>query len=116
MEEVIARMARLRETGVRFSLDDFGTGYSSLSYLQRMPLDEIKIDRSFILDITRSEHAATIARMIISLADNLHITVVAEGVETEAQRAYLQAHGCLHYQGYLFSEALPLEAFEARLR
>ena len=116
MDEVIDRMARLRETGVRFSLDDFGTGYSSLSYLQRMPLDEIKIDRSFILDITRSEHAATIARMIISLADNLHITVVAEGVETEAQRAYLQAHGCLHYQGYLFSEALPLEAFEARLR
>ncbi len=116
MEEVIATMTRLRETGVRFSLDDFGTGYSSLSYLQRMPLDEIKIDRSFIQDITRSEHAATIARMIISLADNLHITVVAEGVETETQRAYLHDHGCRHYQGYLFSEALPLAAFEARLR
>ena len=116
MDEVIDRMARLRETGVRFSLDDFGTGYSSLSYLQRMPLDEIKIDRSFIFDITRSEHAATIARMIISLADNLHITVVAEGVETEPQRTYLHDHGCRHYQGYLFSEALPLDAFEARLR
>ncbi|HET6431287.1 sensor domain-containing protein [Dyella sp.] len=116
MEEVIARMARLRETGVRFSLDDFGTGYSSLSYLQRMPLDEIKIDRSFVQDITRSEHAATIARMIISLADNLHITVVAEGVETESQRVFLHDHGCRHYQGYLFSPALPLDAFEARLQ
>ncbi|OZB57941.1 MAG: hypothetical protein B7X39_20405 [Lysobacterales bacterium 14-68-21] len=115
VDEMIDRMARLRERGVRFALDDFGTGYSSLSYLQRMPLDEIKIDRSFVQGINHGEHGATITRMIISLADNLGIKTVAEGVETAEQRDFLYRHGCRHYQGYLFGEAVPLEAFEARL-
>lgn len=116
MEQMIERMARLRERGVRFALDDFGTGYSSLSYLQRMPLDEIKIDRSFVQDTHHDEHGATITRMIISLAGNLGIKTVAEGVETSGQRDFLYRHGCRHYQGYLFGKAMPLEAFEAHLR
>ncbi|MDE1964608.1 MAG: EAL domain-containing protein [Xanthomonadaceae bacterium] len=115
MDEMIGRMVHLRERGVRFALDDFGTGYSSLSYLQRMPLDEIKIDRSFVHDIHHGEHGATITRMIISLADNLGIKTVAEGVETIEQRDFLLRHGCRHYQGYLFGEAVSPEAFAALL-
>lgn len=116
MEQIIERMMHLRERGVRFALDDFGTGYSSLSYLQRMPLDELKIDRSFVQSFHHGEHGATITRMIISLADSLGIKTVAEGVETPEQRDFLYHHGCCHYQGYLFSEAVTVEAFDACLR
>ncbi len=116
MDQMIERMTRLSAQGVRFSLDDFGTGYSSLSYLQRMPLNEIKIDRTFVQDIHRNPHDATITRMIISLADNLGIKTLAEGVETAEQRDFLQSLGCHHYQGFLFGEAVSVEAFEAGLR
>lgn len=116
IETVIERMMLLRERGVRFALDDFGTGYSSLSYLQRMPLDEIKIDRSFIQGIQEGGRGATITRMIISLAKNLGIKTVAEGVETPEQMDFLYRHGCFHYQGYICGEAVPPEDFVALLR
>lgn len=116
IETIIERMMLLRERGVRFALDDFGTGYSSLSYLQRMPLDEIKIDRSFIQGIQEGGRGATITRMIISLAKNLGIKTVAEGVETSEQKDFLYRHGCFHYQGYICGEAVPPEDFAALLR
>jgi len=116
IETIIERMMLLRERGVRFALDDFGTGYSSLSYLQRMPLDEIKIDRSFIQGIHEGGRGATITRMIISLAKNLGIKAVAEGVETSEQMDFLYRHGCFHYQGYMCGEAVPPADFGTFLR
>ena len=113
VEEVIARMTVLKEKGVDFSLDDFGTGYSSLSYLKRLPLDQLKIDQSFIRHILTDANDAAIARMVVVLADSLGLAVIAEGVENEAQRDFLARQGCHAYQGYLFSRPLPVEAFEA---
>ena len=112
-EDVIFKMGRLKEAGVGFSLDDFGTGYSSLAYLKRLPLDQLKIDQSFIKDILIDRSDAAIAKTIIALADSLGLTVIAEGVETEAQRSFLAAQGCSAYQGYLFSRPLPIDAFDA---
>ncbi len=114
-EITIARMAALREHGIRFALDDFGTGYSSLSYLQRMPLDQLKIDRCFVADVPSSAHDATIARIIITLAEKLGLAVVAEGVETEEQKVFLRDNGCLNYQGYLFGRPVPLADFQAQV-
>jgi EAL domain-containing protein (putative c-di-GMP-specific phosphodiesterase class I) len=109
VEEVIAKMTSLKARGVCFALDDFGTGYSSLSYLQRLPLDQLKIDKSFVHYMLDSQNAATIVRAIVALADSLDMDVVAEGVETEAQRQFLRECGCASYQGYLIGKPVPAE-------
>jgi EAL domain-containing protein (putative c-di-GMP-specific phosphodiesterase class I) len=101
--------------GVRFSMDDFGTGYSSLSYLTQLPLDQLKIDQSFVRNIAIKPADAIIVQTIISMAHNLGMEIIAEGVETEEQRAFLEQYNCLLYQGYLFSKPLPIEQFESLL-
>ena len=111
MPSVIEKMFILKAKGVCFSLDDFGTGYSSLSYLKRMPLDELKIDRTFVRDILSDHHDASIAKTIIALAQSLGLNVIAEGVEIEAQRDFLTAAGCHTYQGFFFSKPVPLPSF-----
>jgi diguanylate cyclase (GGDEF)-like protein/PAS domain S-box-containing protein len=112
IEDVIAKMEVLKSHGLSFSLDDFGTGYSSLSYLKRLPLDQLKIDRAFVSDILLDIASAAIAETIISLGRAMGLSVIAEGVETEEQRAFLADLGTHSFQGYLFSRPLPLEEFE----
>lgn len=113
VEDVIAKMLAIKQHGVGFSLDDFGTGFSSLAYLKRLPLDQLKIDQSFVRDILIDPNDAAIAKMVIVLSESLALTVIAEGVETEAHRDFLASQGCLAYQGYFFSLPLPLLEFEA---
>ncbi|MBK1643634.1 hypothetical protein CKO25_02960 [Thiocapsa imhoffii] len=116
VEETITKMVALKARGVGFALDDFGTGYSSLSYLKRLPFDVLKIDRSFVFDILTDTNAAAIARTIIALGHTLDLDVIAEGVETEAQRDWLADQGCLVYQGYLFARPEPIERLAPLLR
>ncbi len=111
IEDVITRMNKLRTYGVRFSLEDFGTGYSSMAYLKRLPLDQIKIDRAFVNDILKDPISGAIAQAIISFGKAMGLSVIAEGVETEEQRAFLAKLGCHSFQGYLFSHPLPLGRF-----
>jgi EAL domain-containing protein (putative c-di-GMP-specific phosphodiesterase class I) len=110
--DTLEKMLALKSLGIRCSLDDFGTGYSFLSYLTRLPLGEIKIDQAFVQKLPDSRGDAIIAQTIIAMATNLGLNVVAEGVETENQRAFLNHHGSHIYQGYLCCPPLPLEAFE----
>jgi diguanylate cyclase (GGDEF)-like protein/PAS domain S-box-containing protein len=112
VEDVIAKMTLLRTHGLRFSVDDFGTGYSSLTYLKRLPLDQLKIDRSFVRDLLVDLSSAAIAQTIISLGQIMGLSVIAEGVETQEQLDLLAKLGCHSYQGFLFSPPVPLEAFE----
>jgi diguanylate cyclase (GGDEF)-like protein/PAS domain S-box-containing protein len=111
-DEVIAKMSELRSIGVSFSLDDFGTGYSSLSYLKLLPLDQLKIDQSFVRDVLTDANDAAIARTILNLARSLDLGVVAEGVETAGQRDFLLRHGCKAFQGYFFGRPVPIDALE----
>lgn len=109
------KMQQLKKLGIAFSMDDFGTGYSSLAYLQKLPLNQLKIDQSFVRDLNDDESDATIVRAIISLGLNLGLDVIAEGVETVAQRRFLIEHNCLTFQGYLYSKPIPIEGLNALL-
>ncbi|HTM15505.1 MAG TPA: EAL domain-containing protein [Terracidiphilus sp.] len=111
VEEVIAKMSKLKQHGVSFSLEDFGTGYSSMTYLKRLPLDQIKIDRTFVGEILKDPISSAVAQAIISFGKAMGLSVIAEGVETEEQRAFLAKLGCHSFQGYLFSHPLPLGEF-----
>ncbi|MDE2367133.1 MAG: EAL domain-containing protein, partial [Betaproteobacteria bacterium] len=116
MDDTIAKIGALKTKGVGFALDDFGTGYSSLYYLKRLPLDWVKIDQSFVRDVLTNSNDATIIRAIILLAKSMGLEIIAEGVETEAQRLFLVQHGCNTYQGYLLSPPLPPDQFREFMR
>ncbi len=111
IEDLTRKMSALVEQGVRFSLDDFGTGFSSLSHLKRLPLNMLKIDRSFICDVLTDASSETIVRTVIALGQSMGMTVIAEGVETESQRDFLTSIGCQQFQGYLFAKPLPPAEF-----
>jgi diguanylate cyclase (GGDEF)-like protein len=115
VENVIVRMTELKTRGFRFAIDDFGTGYSSLTYLKRLPLDTLKIDRSFVRDITSDPNDATIVESILAMSSRMGFRVLAEGVETEEQLEFLTRHRCDLYQGYLFSQPVPAEELEKLL-
>ena len=115
IDEVIAKMTTLKAHGIGFSLDDFGTGYSSLAYLRRLPLDQLKIDQSFVRDLLIDPNSVAIAKTIIVLSQAMSLSVIAEGVETEMQRVLLDSLGCHAFQGYLFSRPLPIETLDRLL-
>jgi EAL domain-containing protein (putative c-di-GMP-specific phosphodiesterase class I) len=116
IEKTILSMNELNQIGIRFSLDDFGTGYSSLQYLKRLPLDQLKIDQSFVRDLASDDSDRAIVRTIIAMARSLNLNYIAEGVETEGQRKLLFDMGCIHYQGYLYGKPMPIAQFEELLQ
>jgi EAL domain-containing protein (putative c-di-GMP-specific phosphodiesterase class I) len=111
VESAMQKMQLLKRRGIAFSMDDFGTGYSSLSYLTCLPLDELKIDKSFVSRLPGSRNDEVIAQTIVSMGQSLGLSVLAEGVESEAQRDALRQYGCHAFQGYLISRPLPVEEF-----
>lgn len=111
VEDTIEKMHAVIDLGVSFSMDDFGTGYSSLSYLQKLPLEQLKIDQSFVKNMAFNNHDSAIVRTILALGKNLELNIIAEGVETEVQREYLAGYGCLVFQGYLFGRTVPADQF-----
>ncbi|QDZ28965.1 EAL domain-containing protein [Noviherbaspirillum sp. UKPF54] len=115
VDEAIGKMRALRELGIRFALDDFGTGYSSLSYLRRLPVDQVKIDQSFMRDLTGASGGGAIVQAIIGMSRTLDLQVIAEGVETQEQLAFLAAHRCRHFQGFLFGHPAPAARIEEML-
>jgi EAL domain-containing protein (putative c-di-GMP-specific phosphodiesterase class I) len=116
INDTLKKMRALKALGLSLSLDDFGTGQSSLSYLTRMPLDQLKIDRSFVISLPDNRNDAILAQTIIAMGQGLGLDVIAEGVETAAQREFLDRHGCHLYQGYLYSRPLPVVEFEGYLQ
>jgi EAL domain-containing protein (putative c-di-GMP-specific phosphodiesterase class I) len=116
IEDAVIKMASLEKHGIKFSLDDFGTGYSSLSYLRYLPLEQLKIDRSFISRIPSNGNDAAIVQAIIAMGHSLGLTIVAEGVETEQQLKFLSNFGCNFYQGFLFSKPVTIEELTENLR
>ena len=116
IEDTVTTMNTLKEIGVQFSLDDFGTGYSSLQYLKQLPLNQLKIDQSFVRDIATDSSDQAIVKTIIVMAQTLNLQVIAEGVETEEQRQLLIGGGCTNFQGYLFSKPIPSDQFESLLQ
>jgi diguanylate cyclase (GGDEF)-like protein len=116
VDDAVSIMTELSQLGIQFSLDDFGTGYSSLQYLKKLPLYQLKIDRSFVNDIVTDSHDRTIVRTIIAMAQSMYLSVIAEGVETQAQMELLLNNGCRRYQGYLFGKPMPIGQFEACLQ
>jgi len=114
--DVVTKMYALKALGVRLSLDDFGTGYSSLAYLKNLPLDQIKIDQSFVRGVATDQNDAVMVKTIIDLAHNFGLNVIAEGVETQSQLDFLKQNNCMAYQGYLFSKPVPVAQFDALLR
>ncbi|MFH0934516.1 MAG: EAL domain-containing protein, partial [Pseudomonadota bacterium] len=116
VEREISTMRQMKALGVGFSLDDFGTGYSSLQYLKRLPLDQIKIDQSFVRELVANSSDRAIVRTIVAMANSMDLDVIAEGVETEEQRQLLLNAGCTHFQGYLFSKPVPIAEFEKLLK
>ncbi len=106
-------MAPLKARGICFSLDDFGTGYSSMAYLQQLPLDQLKIDQSFVRALPEDASSLAIIGAICALGESLNLDVIAEGVETEQQRVLLLSKGCHHFQGYLFGRPMPISEFES---
>jgi diguanylate cyclase (GGDEF)-like protein/PAS domain S-box-containing protein len=116
IDVVVGRMQQLNALGVSFCLDDFGTGYSSLSYLKRLPLDQVKIDQSFVRDVTENPNDAAIVRAIMAMSRSLGLKVIAEGVETQAQRDFLLQNDCRAYQGFLFCEPIPFDEWERLLK
>jgi len=115
VDQSIEKMQELQDNGIGFSMDDFGIGYSSLSYLKRLPLDQLKIDQTFVRDIAIDPNDAIIARTIIAMAQNMNLQVIAEGVETEAQKNFLEQNGCSMFQGYFFGRPVSVEEFEQQL-
>ncbi|MEL6911791.1 MAG: EAL domain-containing protein, partial [Cyanobacteria bacterium J06598_4] len=115
LETAIALLGQLKQRGISIALDDFGTGYSSLRYLQKLPIDTLKIDRSFVTNIALNPEDPAIARAIIALGQSLELNITAEGVETQEQLTHLQNQGCHEVQGYYFSQPLPPEMLQSFL-